>query len=303
MAIILPNTRNSIGYANRYSDLGSAGLQYTPTPSYKYDAYDVQGDEATLYEEDIDLADYQYNLDSDIAQVVPEGYVGASGGTHGYWLVGDDTKLYYRHASTNVIELPYGSPSGVVMVTGGPSSCVTIVGTELKKYTYNAGGVTATAVDNTKEWTYVSGAANDNDFIGVGDGQLWFIDNGITISILNYQVGWKAAAIGNNDLFDYTLGYYWSVAIHPLGYLYRVIGSNPVSQLDLGGGWTDVSGYGHIEDEPVTDTRMYGIRAGELNSISAGGNIATKIGSFTDWWKVVFVAQDEAVAMRRSVRV
>ena len=77
---------------------------------------------------------------------------------------------------------------------------MTIVGTELKKYTYNAGGVTATAVDNTKEWTYVSGAANDNDFIGVGDGQLWFIDNGITISILNYQVGWKAAAIGNNDL-------------------------------------------------------------------------------------------------------
>ena len=308
MAIILPNTRNAIGVPNRYSDLAAAGLRYTPPPVYRYDAYDVQGDTATLYEEDIDLADYQYNLDSDLAQVVPAGYAGVSGGTHGYWLVGLDTKLYYRHRVTGVIELPFRSPTGVTMVTGGLWNCIAIVGGALKRYVYAAGGVTETVIDATKAWTYISHPTGINPgyAIGVADGQLWQVAlYPVALTILSNQVGWIAAAPGYSISGAYGGYYYWSAAIHPSGYLCRVTGKTELvlsAPLDLGAGWTAVSGYGYDNDSHEEHTRIFGIRAGELNSLRGTTTIATKITEFTDWWKVVFVAPDEAVAIRRTLR-
>ena len=309
MAIILPNTRNALGVPSRYSDLAAAGLRYTPPPVYRYDAYDVQGDTATLYASDIDLADYQYNADSDLAQVVPAGYAGVSGGAYGYWLVGLDTRLYYRHAVPNVIELPIGSPTGVTMVTGGSSYCIAIVGGALKSYGYAAGGVTETVIDATKAWTYISKPAGINPgyAIGVADGQLWQVAlSPVALTILSYQVGWIAAAPGYSISSAYGgYDYYWSAAIHPSGYICKVRGETGLvlsAPLDLGAGWTAVSGYGHVDNDPATDSRMYGIRAGELNSLSGVVTIATKITGFTDWWKVVFVTPGEAVAIRRTLR-
>jgi hypothetical protein len=309
MAIMRDSIRDAHGNMTRFHSLKDAGLLYVPVSAYKYDAYDVQGDTATLYEEDIDLADYQYNLDSDLAQVVPMGYAGVSGGTHGYWLVGLDTRLYYRHAATGVIELPFGSPTGVTMVTGDSTACLAIVGGALKGYAYAAGGVTETVIDATKAWTYISNPSSFNPgyAIGVADGQLWQVGlSPVALTILSYQVGWEAAAPGLSIFITYGNEYYWSAAIHPSGYLCWVP-DNPglalSAPLDLGAGWTAVSGYGHANDVLGTYSRMYGIRAGELNSLSgATTTIATKITEFTDWWKVVFVAPDEAVAIRRTLR-
>lgn len=309
MAIMRDSIRDAHGNMTRFHSLKDAGLLYAPVSAYKYDAYDVQGDEATLYAEDIDLAEYQYNADSDLARVVPAGYAGVSGGIYGYWLVGLDTRLYYRHAVPNVIELPIGSPTGVTMVTGGPSDCIAIVGGALKRYDYAAGGVTETVIDATKSWTYISHPAGVNSgyAIGVADGQLWQVAlDPVVLTILNYQVGWVAAAPGYNNTNAYGGGDdYWSAAIHPSGYICKVMGKTGLFlsvPLDLGAGWTAVSGYGLVGSEPWTDSRMYGIRAGELNSLSGGATIATKITEFTDWWKVVFVAPDEAVAIRRTLR-
>lgn len=308
MAIMRDSIRDAHGNMTRFHSLKDAGLLYAPVSAYKYDAYDVQGDEATLYAEDIDLADYQYNADSDLAQVVPAGYAGVSGGTHGYWLVGLDTRLYYRHETTNAIELPFGSPTGVTVVTGGRTYCIAIVGGALKSYVYAAGGVTETVIDATKAWTYISKPAGINPgyAIGVADGQLWQVAlSPVGLTILSYQVGWIAAATGGNISSAYGSEYYWSAAIHPSGYVCKVTGETGLFlsvPLDLGAGWTAVSGYGHMDNEPFTDSRMYGIRVGELNSLSGVGTIATKITEFTDWWKVVFVAPDEAVAIRRTLR-
>lgn len=306
MAIMRDSIRDAHGNMTRFHSLRDAGLLYAPVSAYKYDAYDVQGDTATLYEEDIDLADYQYNLDSDLAQVVPAGYAGVSGGTHGYWLVGLDTRLYYRHAATGVVELPFGSPTGVTMVTGGPWDCLAIVGGALKRYGYAAGGVTETVIDATKAWTYISYPSSfyTNYAIGVADGQLWQVGlSPVALTILSYQDGWLAAAPGVSISSPYVSYYYWSAAIHPSGYLCRVTGNTGLvlsAPLDLGAGWTAVSGYGYDDYTQNEHARMYGIRAGELNSLS--GTKATKITEFTDWWKVVFVAPDEAVAIRRTLR-
>lgn len=308
MAIMRDHIRDAHGNMTRFHSLKDAGLLYVPVSAYKYDAYDVQGDTATLYEEDIDLDDYQYNLDSDLAQVVPAGYAGVSGGTHGYWLVGLDTRLYYRYAATGVIELLFGSPTGVTMVTGNNYDCLAIVGGALKRYVYAAGGVTETVIDATKAWTYISypSSFNPGYAIGVADGQLWQVAlSPVALTILSYQVGWLAAAPGHSNSSPYGSEYYWSAAIHPSGYICKVTGGTGLvlsAPLDLGAGWTAVSGYGHVGSEPLTDSRMYGIRAGELNSLRGTTTIATKITEFTDWWKVVFVAPDEAVAIRRTLR-
>ena len=130
MAIILPNTRNALGVPNRYSDLAAAGLRWTPPPVYRYDAYDVQGDTATLYEEDIDLADYQYNEDGYDAAVLPAGYTAVCGG-EGRFLIGTDSRLYYR--DTGGIGLPTNSPSGVTKVAynGSGGSCLVIASSNL----------------------------------------------------------------------------------------------------------------------------------------------------------------------------
>ena len=308
MAIMRDSIRDAHGNMTRFHSLKDAGLLYVPVSAYKYDAYDVQGDTATLYEEDIDLADYQYNADSDLAQVVPAGYAGVSGGGHGYWLVGLDTRLYYRHETPGVIELPFGSPTGVTMVTGGQWGCIAIVGGALKRYAYAAGGVTETVIDATKAWTYISypSSFSPGYAIGVADGQLWQVAlNPVVLTILSYQVGWVAAAPGNHLYSAYGSEYYWSAAIHPSGYICKVtVGTGLVlsAPLDLGAGWTAVSGYAHVDNDPVINSRMYGIRAGELNSLRGTAPIATKITEFTDWWKVVFVAPDEAVAIRRTLR-
>lgn len=334
MAIILPNTRNALGVPNRYSDLAAAGLRYTPPPVYRYDAYDVQGDEATLYEEDIDLADYQYNADSYDAAVIPAGYAAVCGGD-ARWLIGADTKLYYKN-DVGTIYLPEGSPSGVTRVAYvDNNACLAIVGGALHIYAMSAEEyISQQVIDNTRVWTEISFVDFYNDSrcfaIGIADGKLAAVSpvlNEISVSILSHTTGWKiAGGIKGEDLVYYGGDRLTSTVIDQHGYLHLVYAETQYTPdsiipryygvLALGDGWQSVSGYMQTVSAPDPDpysplyvatsaSRMYGIQNGELNSLAHVLTAAfsypykTKITEYTDWWRVTFVAPDEAVAIRR----
>lgn len=344
MAIILPNTRNALGVPNRYNDLASAGLRWTPPPVYRYDTYDVQGDTATLYEEDIDLADYQYNTDSYNAAVIPAGYAAVCG-SHARWLIGTDTKLYYKN-DVGTIYLPDGSPSAVTRVAaaaaGSGMACLAIVNGSLCVFTMSLEGfLNQYLIDNTRVWTEISFVDFYNDSrcfaLGIADGKLAAVSPvlGEThVSILSYTTGWQiAGGVKGEDFYINKSGSRLSsLVIDSAGYLHQVsaiayytqTGENTYSNsgqpavggaLDLGDNWQAISGY--MKEQSVPDgyqgawplitsaTRMYGIQGGFLFSLqhdlseTLGAPSKTQITEFTDWWKVVFVAPDEAVAIRR----
>ena len=341
MAIILPNTRNAIGVPNRYSDLAAAGLRYTPPPVYRYDAYDVQGDTATLYEEDIDLADYRYNADSYDAAVLPQGYSAITGGDGKFLIGAADTKLYYHDAGG--IGLPTGSPSGLTAIAynGDGYGCLSINAGALYAYAVSNGSVITHLIDNTREWTAISCCPDyPKNAIGVADGKLMGIrsDYGdFFLYALSSATGWKiAGGVRGEDFVSFSGSRISSAVINASGYLHQVwaeadyspINGDPANGYSvvgvpflgsalttLGDGWVSVSGYMKevAEPGPYGDTfpyvtsasRMYGIQAGLLFSlrhalsVTLGAPSKTQITEFSDWWKVVFLAPDEAVAIRR----
>lgn len=332
MAIIRPNTRNAFGVPARYSDLASAGLRWTPPPVYRYDAYDVQGDTATLYEEDIDLADYQYNTDSYDAAVLPAGYAAVCGG-HARWLIGTDTKLYYKN-DVGTIYLPDGSPSGVTRVAYvGNNACLAIVGGALHICAMSAEEyISQLVIDNTRVWTEISFVDFYNDSrcfaIGIADGKLAAVSpvlDEISVSILSHTTGWQiAGGVKGEELVYHGGKRLTSMVIDQYSYLHLVYADTQYGPdstipryygvLDLGDGWQSVSGYMQTVSVPdpygpvyvvASASRMYGIQNGELNSLAHvltaefSYPYKTKITEYTDWWRVTFVAPDEAVAIRR----
>lgn len=326
MAIIRPNTRNAFGVPARYSDLASAGLRWTPPPVYRYDAYDVQGDTATLYEEDIDLADYQYNADSYDAAVLPDGYSAITGGDGSFLVGAVDSKLYYRDSGG--IGLPTGSPSGVTRVAyqNDDQRCLAIINGVLCSCYMSEGNLSVVTIDDTREWTEVSfvtapSGAAEQFSIGIADGKLVSVYTlgDPPVLVLSHAQNWKISG----GVMSYMPGSYSSfmgissLVIDGSGYLHHVfiydhdqivtLGNT----LDMGDGWMELSGYmsrlNFNSSYGVYDTlvkRMYGIQDGRLYSLSSVQNILlppykTQITEFSDWWKVVFVAPDEAVAIRR----
>lgn len=310
MAIILPNTRNAIGVPNRYSDLAAAGLRYTPPPVYRYDAYDVQGDEATLYEEGIDLADYQYNEDGYDAAVLPAGYIATTGGD-GRILVGSDTKLYQRDIGG--IGPVSGSPSGFSYVAkcvkdSGPAHPFLAIQDGKPFFCYFAPGLQMRQLDDSAGWDKLSFATecySDVSFLAAKAGALLvayynFETEAFVANTLSAAQGWKiSGGFGVKQVTTpYGLDYenIGSFVISPSGQLY-LAGQNLTLQ-DVADGWMSVSGY--VKSGAYSALEYaYGIRAGELWALGVPGIPHTRIGTFSDWWRVTFVAPDEAVAIRR----
>lgn len=351
MAIIRPDMRDGFGVPLRHTDLEAAGLLWKPPSLYRYDAYDVQGDTATLYEQDIDLDDYQYNTDSHDANVLPVGYTGVAGGNYIWrWLIGEDTRLYYK-SGNEAAYCPNDSITGVTRVSevffgmSDPSHLEVLVirngqlGHVAMDYSQISSEwvLTYSLVDDTRTWTEISFARGPGVHhyghyaIGVADGLLMAVEMPYhqpptVVSVLSAYVGWKSAG-GVSYVGSVPDGYasgYFSAAIHPNGSLYKIYaitgeyGFDYVPNLELAdyGTWQSVSGYsysyrstfGYPPEHAHHTKRMYGIKNGTLQSIQvhgpsgglpAGRTVITPITEYIDWHKVVFIAPDEAVAIRR----
>lgn len=323
MAIILPNTRNALGVPNRYSDLDAAGLRWTPPPVYRYDAYDVQGDEATLYAEDIDLDDYQYNVDSYNAVVVPTGYKGVTGsaGSMSFFRLVIDAydRLCIDDGETPIYPADGGSIEGVTQVA---YRSYFIMQGSLCVYT-NPG---YTVIDSSGTWSAVSFASLGypaNYTIGIRNGALVAYNPSSGVTVLNGNPGWSisggvystysaAALIGerySSLLIDSSSNLYQAAVRYFSDINYDIVLTNLNSS-----GWQSVSGYMYDRYSSEfysqnVEKRMYGIKNGTLQSIrhtdlpsplaAVSLPASLQITEFSDWWKVVFVAPDEAVAIRR----
>ena len=284
MAIILPNMRNALGVPNRYSDLASAGLRLTPPETlYTYDAYDIAGDTVTLYQEDIDLADYQYNEDGLELQVLPAGYKAISGnGASGFpvgqnnhlAIDGDDHLLMYDYQLSTyaIIDSTYSWLS----VSGFTSSWSFdfVFGYAIRSdHTLwaignTSGGVATIAqVGSDSDWESISGASTNTSVVflrafGIRSGMLHWL-SGTTASRLGNFSTWTAitGCSGNAGGVSNPSQCAFGIASKNL-YIIGHTSSDPVPvviQLDGSGDWERVSGMGVcLEDDPDPYDTEYG---------------------------------------------
>jgi hypothetical protein len=267
MAIILPNTRNTMGVPNRYSDLASAGLRWTPPPVYRYDAYDVLNTTPTLYAEGINLADYQYNTDGLTLLVVPDGYKAISE----QLAINDAGNLLIKDGFTGTFEVVDYSTTWEML--GGCCYATKTDGTLWEIYPGDAGAV-ITQVGVATGWTAISGYDYETSYkwaFGICDGRLYSL-KGTTATMMGTSSSWtsvtgfastpgenySAVAFGINGGNLFALG---EVGVHsdPRPFL-----------LDNSGVWSKISGYGEVVPtmyygEPTYDwSTVYGIRDGNL---------------------------------------
>ena len=300
MAIILPNTRNALGVPNRYSDLASAGLRYTPPPVYRYDAYDVQGDEATLYASDIDLADYQYNEDGLDLQILPDGYKAISGKAAGTTFTDYSNPISIAIDGLGMLRMEDPATGFFEVIDSGTtwakvsgicsSASATTFAYAMKEdgtlwaVSINSGNPVIQQVGTATGWTAISGYANSSTYIrafGVCDGSLYHL-NGTTATRIGISSSWTYVTgfSMNHGGFYNRVGF--GIAA---GNLYILAPSyangEPVaSLLDSDGTWTKVSGFGQLatpngdyngyeQGEYVWST-VYGIRDGSLMGVVGG---------------------------------
>lgn len=337
MAIYLPRQRDSFGVPARYMDLSSAGLLYTPPGEWRYDSYEVDGDVATLYEENVDLADYQYNADGFDAQVLPAGATAITGG-NGMWKI-EGGKLYFKMPAGDVWDdTGWGTGFTSVAVhigwlyndlsdgtSGQICYCMAVQGGVLywcfadpdanfTRYAFNnsadwltvaasatfyAGGVWGTILG-----TNTAGQMVRASMLAEPESPLSLNAYGAVLGgYTNWQLNGPISTLYGSNLAVYSLG-----VEKTIGYLFE-LKSSPAALSYLGDGWTAVSGYAKrvsiTSESPYTYTRMYGIRNGNLYSLARSATdqatswTATLIDDSGDWYKVQFVEPDVAVAIRR----
>ena len=264
MAIILPNMRNALGVPNRYSDLASAGLRWTPPPVYRYDAYDVLNTTPTLYAEDIDLADYQYNTDGLTLLVVPDGYKAISE----QLAINDAGNLLIKDGLTGIFEVVDYSTTWEML--GGCCYATKTDGTLWEI----SGGAVITQVGVANGWTAISGYLFEVSYrwaFGICAGGLYSL-KGTTATRIGTSSSWtsvtgfastpgddySAIAFGIDGGNLYAIG---EAAVHdePKAFL-----------LDSSGAWSKISGYSevvstmHYGESAYGWSTVYGIRDGNL---------------------------------------
>ena len=297
MAIILPNTRNALGVPNRYSDLESAGLRWTPPQPETYESWDVTGNSAQLYDTNIDLADYQYNEDGLELQVVPDGYIAVSGGFSGLDRFGikTDTTLW-RILAGGGESLLSGS-QGWDMVAGDGIGIATLGG---YAYLIDNQGLT----DLGGSFDRISGRHGGSYVaLGVGGGYLYRMDDistpidgpGYTdvSGMLNLDAPFSGGfAIKNGRLMGVKANEAGVATADPIDYY-------------LTGGWTAVTGYHAVEEAGYQQDYYkggYGIRNGALHriystNIDSSNDFAPIIGAYVH--RVWMVSPDSAVVIRK----
>lgn len=335
MAIHLPRQRNGFGIPARYTDLGSAGLLYTPPGAYRYDSYDIAGDVATLYAQAVDPADYQYNSDGFDAQVLPAGATAITGG-NGMWKI-EGGKLYFKMPIGDVwADTGWGTGfTGLAVFLksnfiDGPSYhyCLAVQNGQLywiwasPEAVYNRAPFTGATA-----WLTVSAAAFNDPSDGEEIAYIFGINTSGQLVLARisavelqprslYQQGvllggyanWlisgptyntgslEVEKIASALAVEKTSGILWELALSPAALEY------------LGTGWTAVTGYAMqtaiTSAVPYDYSRMYGIKAGNLYSLRRDGAsptiwTATLIDDSGDWHQVQFISPDVAVALRR----
>ena len=300
MAIIRPNTRNAFGVPTRYSDLASAGLRWTPPQpetGYTYEAWDVTGNSAQLYETNIDLADYQYNEDGLELHVIPDGYIAVSGGFSGLDRFGikTDTTLWRILAGGG--ESLLSGAQGWNMVAGDGTGIATLGG-----YAYLIGSEGLTGLGGS--FDRISGRHGAGYVaLGVGGGYLYRMDD---ISTPIDGPGYTDVS-GMLNLYDPFNGGFAIKNGHLMGVKADEAGVAIADPIDyyLTGGWTAVTGYHAVEEtgyQTWVSRDGYGVRNGALHRISSwtidnSNDFAPIIAAYVH--SVWMVSPDSAVVIRK----
>ena len=334
MAIHLPRQRDSFGVPARYTDLKSAGLLYTPPGEWRYDSYDIEGDVATLYAQDVDPDDYQYNADHGDAVPLPPGASAIS--CHpGRFAIFDGILKYKMPYTGTWVDTGLGggftSVAGSVW-SGSPDADINAVAAQngilyevyvitpsyyFSKYPFSGPGtwLTVNAIvlrgDNFDDFTWVFGKSTQGNTLLASMSSSYGREShgAILAPYTDVQVAGTLGVIsGVGQLF------FGLILERASGCLYRIPDSPGILPPDmlpgLGSGWTSLSGYASalpvVSDAMYQYTRMYGIKNGSLYSLKNESYIsttpswtATLIDDSGDWYMVQFISPDVAVALRR----
>lgn len=297
MAIILPNTRNTLGVPNRYNDLASAGLRYTPPapePQYTYASWDITGGSAQLYDSNIHLSHYEYNEDGLDLQILPDGYRAISGASAGMSFphysnpisiaIDNLGMLRMEDPATGFFEVidsgtTWSKVSGLCSASSASAFAYAMKtdGT-LLAVSISSGSPVIQQVGTATGWTDISGYSTTSGIytraFGICDGALYHL-SGTTATRIGISSSWTSVTGFSLS----STGSYTSIGFGiAAGNLYVLVpayaNAEPTASLmDSTGGWTKVSGYaqaatsnGHYMGDFIWST-VYGIRNGSLMGV------------------------------------
>ena len=301
MAIILPNTRNTLGVPNRYNDLASAGLRYTPPapePQYTYASWDITGGSAQLYEANTNLAYYQYNEDGLDLQVLPYGYKAISGASAGMSFPSYNNPISIAIDSAGMLRMEDPATGFFEVIDSGTtwskvsgvcfssSSSAVVFAYALKTdgtlWAVNiaSGSPTITQVGTATGWTAISGYSYSSNYkraFGICDGALYHL-SGTTATRIGISSSWTAVTgFSTSSEGSYTTIGFGIAA----GNLYVLAPASANAEptaalLDNGGVWSDITGYSQVAfsngsyiDDYIWST-VYGIRDDNLMGVIGG---------------------------------
>lgn len=290
--------------------------------THRYDSYDIEGDVATLYAQDVDTDDYQYNADHGDAVPLPPGASAIS--CHpGRFAIFDGILKYKMPYTGTWVDTGLGggftSVAGSIWSDSGTADKYGFAvqnGVLYEIYVMTPSyAFTKYAFTGPGSWLTVNAHVMRQDASG-NHGFLYGISTQGYILTAHSSVEGRASSGG--FMTPYTdvqvagangqthAGIKFSALIleRSSGYLYH-----SAFLESLGNGWTSISGYASaipvVSDFSYQYTRMYGIKDGNLYSLknesysSTTAWTATLIDDSGDWHLVQFISPDVAVAIRR----
>ena len=314
MAIILPNTRNALGVPNRYSDLASAGLRWTPTqPETGYSAYllgtagpeliSAQADPTKCVGGDNVTTIINGTLYSKIWKVGLTDCAKCSGSkiksnTYAYAIKTDGT-LWCVDASGTITQI--GVATNWTDVTGMSSSVYncTAYARNSAGELYRLVGTTATRIGSSTTWSAVSSfsytsTSFDYGAIAIDDGKLYRLD-GNTPTQIGVETDWAAISKSGRVMGDMLMPSGVYLAKNSSGELFVITATREATtavQVGSSNDWDVLGGvyYGQVYVGGEWENQWFAYATstdGKLYKIDVVNHTAAQVGTASDWETVV----------------
>lgn len=323
-------------------DSSSSGEESSSSSSeepdaFTYRSYDVADRTVTLFANNVDLADYQYNTDGLDARPVPDGFKAVSGiGDKSYLQGGNTVGSFSGLAISDAGQLYMKDPSTGSWAQIDPDTTWTAVagfacssvwylqtyayaikdgGLYSVKYDRQASEIFVARIGTDSDWTAISGyssqvlgGTNNQWFahgFGIRDGKLYKL-SASTATQVGISAGWTAVSgVAYQEIIGTENPTYYKAIAYGIcdGRLYHLpttYGDIGVVAIGTSSDWTFISGYGFSCFDSSYVEGSYDLCTYGI----CGGQLHRVMydsenigGDKTDWYRVWMVEPNEAVAI------